>query len=445
MMMNEQFYYIRSSESNQTGNNKVLMWILFALAFFSPMGLIKVNSFSVYNILCILYLFLFFIQKKNTRVSLPRNYSILFLIVFLLLSTVLAFFWDNGGVWFKRALKGFIVFFIVVLVFSINDSQGEIEKINVYRKGLIWACHVNITWAFLQVICFTLTKFDLNSFVFGRLLHLANETTTFRGGIIMASGIHWHPGNLAPMLIIAFLLVDKLWYRMFVVIVTIFTFNSTAMIGMLLTIAFICLLEITGFLKKQGIKDDFSFKNSQLFMMMIIVAITMTVIGLLWKIGLFDKFSFIIQGVIRKITFSNNDTSAKTHLDYYINLFDVIKRSSVGQIVFGYGYGCSGYPFSAFYNQYTFLESWAVESDVINTIIGFGVFATFFFYLWLFKIAKSGNRINKKYAIIILVFVAMGFGYNIQSDWLILFEGMLMISIKKHVDFFAINKNSFLK
>ena len=118
----------------------------------------------------------------------------------------------------------------------------------------------------------------------------------------------------------------------------------------------------------------------------------------------------------------------------------IIKNSTVLQTLLGYGEGCSGYPFTQLYGQALSYSSWSVESDFINILISRGVFGFVAFYSFLTSAIWKGIKVNKKYGIVLSIFLLQGITYNIQTDGVFFIEVLLYCFIVREKDIFDIDK-----
>ena len=84
--------------------------------------------------------------------------------------------------------------------------------------------------------------------------------------------------------------------------------------------------------------------------------------------------------------------------------------------MFGWGNGCSGYPFSTWYNQYVG-DSWVVECDFINRLWNFGYIGFALWYGWYgYNVVKSA-KIDKRYVVLFAALLRMGVTYNVMMGW----------------------------
>ena len=60
------------------------------------------------------------------------------------------------------------------------------------------------------------------------------------------------------------------------------------------------------------------------------------------------------------------------------------------------------------------------------------------FYGWLLMIMVKGRKINWKYTACVGIIMIEGITYEVQMDWVIVFEMIMMISIKHKIDIFEI-------
>ncbi|ONG00497.1 hypothetical protein BVG98_07455 [Lacticaseibacillus rhamnosus] len=303
---------------------------------------------------------------------------------------------------------------------------------------MLIAIDVNIVWSIFQVVLYRLLGIDINTLIFVEKLHLVQTGSSSRAGQLVASGLHWHPGNLAPQLVIAYLFANSVWKKLVIVVVAVLTFNSTCLVGMGCCIGF----DLVQYLYRL-ISGKIRFRITKKILAELIFGLIMLFasIFLLFQANMFDLFNQVIANFYQKVTFSGTDNSSMIHFRYYQSLPEILKSIPFGRILFGYGYGCSGYIYTHFLGQYSQLTTWAVESDVINNLFGTGLICSILMYAWIFRTGFSGKRRDVRYAVLILIFIIQGFFYNIQFDWIILLLCMLRSSTILKWNFFTKKKS----
>lgn len=405
---------------------------IFLLSFFAPLSIFQIDGYSFFFVLLVLFFIvdIFFFQKSKLLI----DRLFLFFVILLLITTILSFSYSIGRSWERRSLKGFVTIFLIGIVyFSIGGSQDVGKYLRIFKKGLLLAINVNLFWSLLQIVTYQLFSIDINTAIFVNFFHMVSTGSAFRGGELVATGLHWHPGNLAPLLVIALFVDDRLWHRVIVILVAVLTYNTTCILGVTLGVI-ILFTHLFLFNKEDKKRNTSSFEKLANITITLLVSILL-ILGLN-HLNMFDQLSNIVSGVTNKFTFATNDSSANVHLRYYQILPNILYRIPLSKLFFGYGYGCSGYIYSTILGQYSFLSSWAVESDIVNNVLGLGIFNTLVIYTWIFRIGKSGSRIDMKYLSLVIILIIQGITYNVQFDWIILLLCMLLIFIKNNLNFF---------
>lgn len=165
----------------------------------------------------------------------------------------------------------------------------------------------------------------------------------------------------------------------------------------------------------------------------------MTFVGLIVMLLVFvskiqDMFNKVMQTSLDRLNmlFNENaqlDSSATAHFDYYSNLPDLIHWMSSKQFLFGYGIDCSGLPYTKLTSQYFSLDSWFLESDIVNTFLGMGIFGIVSLYFFLIYIVIKRWKDARIISIVMVSYIVCGYFYDIQSVtyyWLLFIEFALL-------------------
>ena len=152
-----------------------------------------------------------------------------------------------------------------------------------------------------------------------------------------------------------------------------------------------------------------------------------------------DKVVYLLQRIFGLV---NDHGSGDAHRRYYTEYFNVLDNSSIPQILFGYGIGCSGYPFTEMFGQYGNHASWAVESDIMNILLSRGIFGFVLYYGMLIFIAIKGFKISYKYLCTTIILIIGGITYNIQFDWLFLINILMLYCVNNGINWFDSNKST---
>lgn len=407
--------------------------LIVCLALSSPLGILQIDGYSIFFIMGIITIIFLFIFQSTIKID-----KLFLLYVLLLLGTTFyAYTNPINSAWMHRASKGFISILIITLVyFLISGVSSHKDIIREFRKGIIWAININIFWAILQVLFYRMKGININQLIFVDTLHTTENIGKFvKGTTLVASGLHWHPANLAPLLVLGLLLNKKIWYKAIIILVTVLTFSSTAILGVIVCVGLQFIFNSHTYVK--------TFKNKRITIKNVLELFAGTVL-LAVVVIVFIKFNFkeqivdVITNLSAKLNVSGTtDASANAHMDYYRYLPKILRDTPILKVILGYGYGCSGYVYSMLLGQYTFLDTWAVESDIINNILGMGILNSLVIYTWIVRIGIKGFKIDYRYLIFVVVILIQGVTYNIQFDWIILLLCVMAASIKNNINFFS--------
>ena len=67
-----------------------------------------------------------------------------------------------------------------------------------------------------------------------------------------------------------------------------------------------------------------------------------------------------------------------------------------------------------------------------------GIVGFVLYYSWIIRIIVKGFKINWKYSACIIIILIQGITYEIQMDWVLIFEMFMTIAIKNKIDIFKI-------
>lgn len=423
-----------NSES-QLPLKKIQEKLILLLGLVSPLAIISINGYSIFFYMLLICGVTLFIAN-NGVLKIDLLFSVFIFILFL--TTVFSYLNSIGRPWERRSLKGFLTIMLIAIVyFLLNGNRNKIALLYEFRKGIKWSININVFWSLLQIFFAQTLGIDLNTLIFVDKLHLVTIGSAYRGSFLVATGLHWHPANLAPLLLLGFLLDKRLWYRLLLLGVAILSYNSTNILGIIL-----CIFFSIGFwlLQKRRQKGSLRLTANELVLTIFNICIIIILLVSVVKSGLIDRFGEVVGNFVSKISFDGSDSSSSVHLSYYQLLPSILEKMPISKLLLGYGYGCSGYWYSVITGQYSFFDTWAVESDVINNILGLGFLNSIALYLWIFFIGIKGKKINKKCFFFIFILFIQGFSYNVLFDWVIFLLCILKISISSNFDFFNLYK-----
>lgn len=406
------------------------MGILYLTIFTSSFIVLQIAGRTLFLWLQILYVISSLIISKKISLYRDRLYNLIYISIGLSMVSAL-----NNGIprsYQRATVYWFIVntiIYIIVYNLHYEFSKGNGNKITqCIRKAFVAMSFVQLIWVPLQFVAYHFAGVDINNLIFVKTLKCVEEASFVRDWVWYPSGLTWHSAILAPMFVIDLLIFKNKIIMLLIVVDAFLCGSSTAIVGVVLTIA----IEFLHWLFcEKKIFNKYGYITS-------ILAIF--AVGAIFKMNpyLIDNMSKQFIFLIGRISGISNDASTKAHLQYYFDYLNIAKKSSLAEILFGYGEGTSGYMISKIYGRYNDLKSWSVESDVVDKLLSRGIFGTITFYLYLFRIGIRGRKINYKYMVLVLIIFIQGFGYNIQFDYIFLMESFIYITALYGIDFFEI-------
>lgn len=385
----------------------------------------------------ILVVFMGFTIIKTKKI----NNNSIFLILFICsVATILILYVSSlEQKWKIAGTKGFIYFFIITIFCLTAKYLLNQEKKTYFIKGIKCGCIIQLIWSGIQYFSYSLLKIDINNLIFFKLLNITNTTSRISSisNTIQVSGMGWHPALLVPILVLSYLLFDNVYIKILLLVVATITRNSTCMFAIIL-----CFFLEYVVLKNR--KKTKSLTKKTIFIAIISSIIFLTILYI--NRNIFSIVSESVDNLFKRLNmvFTNDvtDLSTSYHSRYYTFLPYIISNSKGYNVLFGYGYECSGYPFTHFLNQYSNYNAWIAESDPINFIIGRGIIWTIIYYYWLIKNAIKGYKISNKYGIFFTSIILCGILYNNQFLWVMIIEVFFAYCISKNIDIFSLNSKT---
>ncbi len=406
--------------------------LIYFMIFVSSMMLLRYDMFTLFFFLQICFiLYMFCLTKKIVFVN---SFIINILFIELIISNFLSIFFGNLPLSYKKgALATCILIFPIYFVVSYLKILFARKKqiLVLIRSGIRCFCVVQIFWALIQYIGFRFFDIDINQVIFSDILNLVDIASSAGiNGKKVPSGLCWHPSLLAPMVVLTYCFFDNKIIKGLAFVCAILSNNSTALIG-----AAMCVLWDVFLYLIQCFKTHEKGIPKKHFIMIIGLIVLVVGVFAFTDIGnrLIEKFIYILHRITGQV---NDGGSANAHIRYYTALPQVVAVSSLPQILFGYGLGCSGYLYTMLFNQYVGLKSWTVESDIVDILISRGVFGFTIFYSLILMAAFKGYKINKKYFILFITIALEGITYNVQFEWVFLLELILFMAIEMKYDIF---------
>ena len=406
-------------------NSKEIQILLFLLIFVSPILVLQVFRKTLFLWIQILFCTICCFRYKKVNIIKTPLFLLLFIEPFIAGGFALS---STMTIEYKKTAIDLAIMAIPLYIsacfisYMIKKEKSTIEIVIGAIKSVII---VEIIWFMIQLLLYRTTGTDINKMIFVDTLHMVDNASFVRSWIWYPSGLSWHSAALAPLFVIGILVFDNTIIRSFILLESFLCGNSTTLLGV--TCCFILLFLNALYTKKIKIKKQ-QFLVFLLIILLFCMAIMTTDLG--------DKMSMILNNLWTRLFSTEKDASTAAHLGYYSDYFKILKQSTLSQVIFGYGTGCSGYTITSLYGRYANGGTWAIESDYVNILVSRGIFGFVSYYWFLLWILVKGIKIDRRYGIFIVTILLQGFGYNIQFDYLLLIELFMYILISKHINFF---------
>ena len=392
--------------------------LLCLIGFFSSIPVLRIGDYSIYMwLMGVTVLLLIITGKLRMRTTPLLPFSLVACITFCFsYSTLSEAYREND-------LKGLLS---ILLIFIVSTSllSGDKDSENVIR-GVLAAGKINIIWILLQTLFWNFLKIDLNDLVFNQTLHMVENASQYKASGLVSTGLCWNAGGIAAAIILVAAFAGSQW-KVVALISSILTQSSTMIVGVGIVILFF----LFQYLFSKRLKNN-KIGIGNLFIDMTFIGLIVMLLVFVSKIQ--DMFNKVMQTSLDRLNMLFNDaqldSSASAHFDYYSNLPDLIHWMSSKQFLFGYGIDCSGLPYTKLTRQYFSLDSWFLESDIVNTFLGMGIFGIVSLYFFLIYIVIKRWKDARIISIVMVSYIVCGYFYDIQSVtyyWLLFIEFALL-------------------
>ncbi len=402
-------------------------WLIALMFFFSSILVVQFDGRPLFIFLELaLCVVMFFILKKAFVLT-DINLNLYF--VLLSASAITAVF-SNMSFSYKKAAVVMAIYMIPLYfaaTYCIHLIKQNRSILHLIIKALKVMILAHCLWMPLQYVLYKAFEFDINKFLFVDVFGFLSNASFIRDWTYYPSGLNWHSAVLAPLFVLGLLLFKSLPVRILILFDTFICGNSTALIGVGFCIA---LLILNKLLRREPL-IVWTKKTKRQVIALVIVG---TIVGVFF--GIFNTVLDKVIYLFMRLFSPNKDASTEAHLAYYTDYFRVLKGSNIFQIIFGYGSGCSGYPYTVMYNRYTSHGNWSVESDIMSILVGRGIAGFACFYSFLVRLTVKGGKKDFRYLALMLPILLQGFGYNIQWDYVILLEVILFGCLNADINFF---------
>lgn len=399
------------SNKIQVKINKVDDRLYYAIGLFSTMQIISVFNISLF--VFISYIVLIYMLANRRCIKLFDNSIIIYSIIICMSTGINVGCSVLSDGYSIRTITSMLNMLILIFIYILASR----ENLKNFVDGFEMSCKVQLFWCVVQIICIKFLNFDINNFVFNRLLSMTDNVTQSREGELVCTGLHWHAANLIPIVIYLYCFSKSFFMKGLSAIVVLFTQNTTALITLGVCVVMDVLI-IGRKIVKSRIKK-ISIKNLVIVLgCTILVVLTINRV-LPYAIEKIEKVIYRFSALTGNLKGGEDDVgiSSLTHLNYYRLLPEIILQNGPINAIIGYGVECSGFIYSQMYGQYIEII-WVIESDIVNTILNIGIIG-FVVHYWLFMRLFLVMKREKKYWMFVLAILVGGITYNIQFNWLL--------------------------
>ena len=407
------------------GVKKYIYNLIYVMIFVSPMLVLQIKGKELFLWMQILFFIVMFIEYK--RIYIAKSGWIIFLFAEPFVAGIFASVSTMPDEYKRTAINLAIMSLPLYLTISYfyKMIKDRISVIEIIIKALKLAIITEIIWFFAQLLLYRVIGIDINQILFVDTLHLVDNASFDRSWVWYPSGLSWHSAVLAPLFVLGMLLFDNTIIRGLILLESFLCGNSTTLLGVML-----CMILLMIRSMYNGKFEVSKGKLIQIFILAILIIIVFCTPAIM------DKLAEVVIRLGTRLFGAEKDASTAAHLGYYSDYIKILKNSSLSQIIFGYGYGCSGYTITELYGRYADGGTWAIECDYVNILVSRGIIGFISYYSFLLYIMLKGIKIDIRYFIFIFVILFQGFGYNIQFDYLLLIEIIMFISIREDINFF---------
>ena len=320
----------------------------------------------------------------------------------------------------KAAIVGGITHLLLLVIYLIMNTKANYAA--KLLQGFELSCKITLVWCCLQLAVYYLLHKDLNAVVLGQLLRIPEARGDYVNGALIPSGFYYHRAILIPSFIYLFFSTSSPYWMGLILVVGCLTRSTALIMGLVLGLAFkvcsLCLKNPPRIIKQKKL-------------ILILPGVAIAIVGI---VAVSPKIAELVGYIVTRVadaTSNKTDNSSVVHFLYYKNLFQILRKMDFLHLLLGTGFGTSGIHYTWFNGQYADFNSWVVESDYVNILLGQGIVG---FALWGYILVKVILlSIQQKYwenVAFILIVAFVGIMYNIQFTWFLVVEFAMLILTK---------------
>lgn len=399
--------------------------MLFVYGLISTMPIITIGGTTAYTYLMIfivIYNFLFLLCYRDIVIefnSLIRMYILIS--VFSVISAIVCITSNMQVYWKDMQFNKIILQICFLMLFVFYSQKDKINSLIYLVKGVYCASILQMIWGYGQLLFNSIEKINLNQLVFGEILKLKSDYGFGDSNFI--TGLCWHSSNMAPLLSFGFVMSKNKLLKLLFWIIAVACGNRTAMIG----VTFCAVIQLMLFIKNH----TGAFKVQTVFFRIGIVGVFIGIIFFVFS-GMgkqyMEQLSYSFEKILKAL--DGSDGSTQQHSMYYLKTGEVFGFAGIINILFGFGIGCSGYPFSSLFGYYKGV-TWITESDYIDTLWSYGIVGFVLRYLWYIVGMVKCIKVDRNYIAFFIPLLFMGITYNVIYDWtMVLLAALFLLGEK---------------
>lgn len=379
--------------------NKVFFYLGITSCFFAfRIGGIPIVAFPIFILLFISYYD--FIKKKVININILSLYYILFLIsVFYSLS--------YGIDIFKYNIKSQTTLNLIIYFFINTFLKKENSNFESFFKGLKIGIFSNLIWGSLEYISWIIYKFELNEFIFGKVLEISSgghpwSNIDYASNIIRVSGMSWDPLTIGMLTTIGFIIYKNKYLKLYSIVILILSKSRAGMLALVL-------VELFNFIKKINKIEKKKVKLIRCIIILILPLIIFKGVSIILN----SRNSFgKSKGDMRRAAYYTSAIEMSINRNFLTFLFGGAPNSSGTLLARNKEVAKKSYLNEGEDNIY-----WQIESDWAGILVGRG-WIGLIGYIYIYILAYLKEK-DEKIKNIILLFLFLGIGYYYDRSLII--------------------------
>lgn len=402
---------------------------LFLYGFLGAMPILTFGGFTVFFYFSIIVILLIISRSlRGSAFKVPRKSKIYFTFTVLsLCSAAVCIFSAIPEKWKgiqPKSVLWELVYIVIVIYFS-NRRSSDLRQH--FFKGVYYSAILQTIWGLMQVALYRIAGVDLNKAFFSSILNIQGVPafSQIKGNSMALTGFCWNAGNMVPLISFGYIFTNNIWLKLLFAFAAVVSGSRTT----LLSIIGCVVLDIILNSKNKSKSHKIKFSSISAIFLGGLVVLGIFIFSSAARTKVLDLFDYLIFALRKNKTYF--DPSTIIHTRYWTSILSVAKFAGPLHVLFGFGLGCSGYPFEKLFGQFggQLSSAWVVECDPINILWSNGLIYLLLWYTLILRGILKGWKTDKLYSILFIVISLSGITYNIRYNWcylliLFLFENI---------------------